>query len=112
MFNTGVRAVNLTTTSPSPHPPFYPLTHARTHAHRFSDELLDRYNVPHFMIFGTLLGAMRNGDIIPWTADLDLAVHFDHFQERVAGDPAALAWARSRGYHIFKDGALLYLLIS
>jgi hypothetical protein len=35
---------------------------------------LERHDVWHCLIFGTLLGAVRDGDLIPWDHDLDLLV--------------------------------------
>jgi hypothetical protein len=35
---------------------------------------LDANDVPYMLAFGTLLGAIRDGGIIPWTGDVDLAI--------------------------------------
>jgi hypothetical protein len=37
-------------------------------------ELLDRNGVWHVLAYGTLLGAVRDGDLIPWDEDLDMLV--------------------------------------
>lgn len=37
-------------------------------------EWLDRHSVPYFLVYGTLLGAVREGSIISFTPDLDIAV--------------------------------------
>lgn len=36
--------------------------------------LLNATNIPYFLAWGTLLGAIRNQRIIPWTCDVDLIV--------------------------------------
>eukprot|EP00392_Amoebophrya_sp_AT5.2_P008048 g8067.t1 len=37
-------------------------------------ELLEQLHVPYFLLYGTLLGAVRDADIIPFTQDIDLVV--------------------------------------
>lgn len=37
-------------------------------------DVLSKNNVPYFAIGGTLLGAIRDGEIIPWDDDLDIGI--------------------------------------
>jgi phosphorylcholine metabolism protein LicD len=37
-------------------------------------EVLDNYDVEYWLDYGTLLGAVRNGKIIPWDNDIDLSM--------------------------------------
>ena len=37
-------------------------------------DLLEKANIRHWISYGTLLGAMRDQKIIPWTADVDVVV--------------------------------------
>lgn len=37
-------------------------------------KLLDKYNISYFMDGGTLLGAIRHVDLIPWDDDIDLGI--------------------------------------
>jgi phosphorylcholine metabolism protein LicD len=36
--------------------------------------ILEKANVNYFLSFGTLLGAARDGKIIPWTSDVDIGI--------------------------------------
>lgn len=38
-------------------------------------------NIPHFFTFGTLLGIVRDGSIIPWDDDIDVAVFSDDYEQ-------------------------------
>lgn len=42
---------------------------------KYSDYLLTKHNIPYTVAYGTLLGAVRNGGIMPWDDDADLYVH-------------------------------------
>jgi hypothetical protein len=35
---------------------------------------LDKQQIPYFIVYGTLLGALRDRDIMPWTQDMDIVV--------------------------------------
>ena len=37
-------------------------------------ELLDKENIPYWIHFGTLLGAVRNKSTIPWDSDADIGL--------------------------------------
>jgi LicD family len=40
----------------------------------FVDELLTRHGILHWLDYGTLLGAVRNGELIPWDEDVDFGI--------------------------------------
>ena len=40
----------------------------------FTHDLLERHNIPHWLDFGALLGAVRNGEFIPWDSDVVFGV--------------------------------------
>jgi len=44
-------------------------------------DILDRNEIPYFLAYGTLLGAVRHGGFVPWDDDLDLFI-FDESYDR------------------------------
>lgn len=57
-------------------------------------------DMPHFVHYGTLLGAMRNEDVIQGTADADFAVKL---VEVLSSDQARYDLWQNRGIFLFKD---------
>lgn len=49
----------------------------------FTDDLLRKHEIPHWLEGGTLLGAVRNGELIPWDDDVDIGM-FSRDVDRVA----------------------------
>jgi len=47
----------------------------------WADKFLRRYDIKYWLIFGTLLGAVRDGKMIPWDEDVDLGVKTDGARE-------------------------------
>jgi len=41
---------------------------------RFVDDLLNRHGILHWVDYGTLLGAVRDGTLIPWDEDVDFGI--------------------------------------
>jgi hypothetical protein len=40
----------------------------------FTHELLDRHGIRHWLDYGSLLGVVRNGRLVPWDSDVDLGI--------------------------------------
>ena len=45
-------------------------------------DLLDKHNIPYWLDYGTLLGATREGDFIPWDVDADISC-FEEDKEKI-----------------------------
>lgn len=45
--------------------------------------ILDRHNVPYFITFGTLLGAVRHGGFIPWDDDFDIFLFDESYDKAI-----------------------------
>ena len=62
--------------------------------------MLDKLNIPYFLIYGTLLGAVRKPhDIIPHTQDMDLVVdrrYWDLYSRAAMQPESVLGYLRQR----------------
>jgi hypothetical protein len=63
-------------------------------------DLLEREGIPYFIFWGTWLGAVRHGGLIPWDYDIDLGVPAA-YRERVHGLKSEL---RAQGYYFMHKG--------
>jgi LicD family len=53
----------------------------------FIADLLERHGITYWLDYGTLLGAVRGGELIPWDADADLSVMVDDLERILALEP-------------------------
>lgn len=44
-------------------------------------EILEKHNIPYFITYGTLLGAIRHKGFIPWDDDFDFYLLDEHYKE-------------------------------
>lgn len=63
-------------------------------------ELLNAHEIPYWVCHGTLLGLVREGRLIPWDHDIDIAVWAD-FVTKVS----AIELMTSHGYSLKSDGS-------
>ncbi len=63
----------------------------------FTHESLEAHAISHWLDYGTLLGAVRDGHLIPWDGDVDLGI-FQHDAERVLALEPEFS---SRGYRLW-----------
>lgn len=47
-------------------------------------EILERHNIPYFIAFGTLLGAVRHEGFVPWDDDFDLFLFDETYDEAMS----------------------------
>lgn len=72
------------------------------HVHAF----FDRHGIWHCLLFGTLLGAVRDGDIIGWDHDLDLLVRpadvarLVELEDEAAGEGLRFWHGKTLGYRL------------
>ncbi len=58
---------------------------------KFVHELLDRHGIVHWVDYGTLLGAVREGAFIPWDTDVDFGAFEKDREAILALEPEVLA---------------------
>ena len=63
-------------------------------------DLLDANGIPYFILWGTHLGAVRHGGLIPWDFDVDIGVEVKHEQKIL---DLISEGSRETGYHIVKS---------
>jgi lipopolysaccharide cholinephosphotransferase len=51
---------------------------------RITCEILERHNIPYFISFGTLLGAVRHKGFVPWDDDFDLFLFEETYDEAMS----------------------------
>ncbi len=78
------------------------------------DQICHKYDIPYYMLGGTMLGAIRHKGFIPWDDDMDFGIprpYFTRFQKIVQAelpDNYVLHFPQQRGYIKIKlKGSLL-----
>ena len=47
------------------------------------DKICSKYDIPYYMLGGTMLGAIRHKGFIPWDDDMDFGVPFEHYNRLI-----------------------------
>ena len=63
-------------------------------------ELLNKHNIPYWACHGTLLGLIRDGGLIPWDHDIDIALWAESFSKK-----SLIELMLASGYSLKSDGA-------
>ena len=45
------------------------------------DRICTKHNIPYFMLYGTMLGAVRHKGFIPWDDDMDFGVPIEYYKQ-------------------------------
>ena len=45
------------------------------------DRICTKHNIPYFMLYGTMLGAIRHKGFIPWDDDMDFGVPIEYYKQ-------------------------------
>ncbi|HVP85076.1 MAG TPA: LicD family protein [Rhizomicrobium sp.] len=71
----------------------------------YADRFLTRHGIRYIAVYGTVLGALRHGGLIPWDDDVDFSVYRPEDLERLDKDFDALAADAARdGFVLFRHG--------
>ena len=72
---------------------------------RYTDALLVRHDITYMAQFGTLLGALRHGGLIPWDDDIDVRICTpEAYQRMLDRHDAMVADAKKDGFVLFRHG--------
>lgn len=47
------------------------------------DRICTQHDIPYYMVYGTMLGAVRHEGFIPWDDDMDFGVPYEYYEELI-----------------------------
>ena len=64
----------------------------------------EKYGIPYFLVYGSLIGAVRNADFIPWDTDVDIIVDESFYEVLASID-------NKRNFVANSDDANIHLVV-
>ncbi len=73
---------------------------------KFVDGFLKKHDIKYWLAYGTLLGAVRDGKMIPWDEDIDLGIEIDDAREVLKHLPELYEAGYSFAISMMSDGKI------